>query len=344
MTKIICLYLPQYHEFEENNKWWGKGFTEWTCLKKAKSLSKDHRIRYPHDDIGYYCLLDYDVRKKQAEIARKYNIYGFCYYHYWFYNKTLMDEPLNLMLKDGEPNLNFCFSWANEPWTRRMNGGNGEVIQPSKYGNEEEWNNHLKYLFRFFKNKNYIKKDNCPIFFIYRVSQINNYKERFKYYNEKCKKEGFDGIKIFSTIGNFDDNFEEQENYVEGFFDFQPNFMRFRNPGLLYETETSSFYDTEICYKYIIEKRFNFKNIIPSLFVGFDSSPRNTKRSNVFLNNNPFIFGKYLRKLNEIKKNEYIFINAWNEWGEGASLEPEIIDGYSYLEQLSKSLIKIKNI
>lgn len=344
MKKILSLYLPQYHEFKENNTWWGKGFTEWTCVNRAKSLHKNHRIKYPHPDIGYYSLLDKNTRKKQAELAKKYNIYGFCYYHYWFYDKVLMETPLELMLKDNEPDIHFCFSWANEPWTRRMNGGNGELLQAAKYGDKTEWDNHIQYLLKFFKNKNYIKIDNKPILFIYRVSQITNYKSRFTHWNEVCKQEGFDGIQIISTIGNFDDDFESQKGAINGFFDFQPNFMRHRNVGLINETDIASFYDVEECYKHIIKINANFENTIPSLFVGFDSSPRSPKRANIFINNNPELFGKYLKKLINTTNQEFIVINAWNEWGEGAALEPELTDGYQYLEQVKNSIKSIKNL
>ena len=138
MKKIIAMYLPQYHEFEENNRWWGKGFTEWTCVNRARSLSPNHRIKKPHSDIGYYSLLDCDFRRRQSEMAKSYGVYGFCYYHYWFGNKVLMDKTLKLMLEDGQPDIPFCLSWANEPWTRRMNGGDGELLQPTNYDEHKE--------------------------------------------------------------------------------------------------------------------------------------------------------------------------------------------------------------
>jgi hypothetical protein len=335
--KIIAHYLPQYHEFEPNNTWWGKGFTEWTCVKRAKSLCEYHRIKKPHPDIGYYNLLEKEVRKKQGDLAKKYFIYGFCYYHYWFGTTVLMDKTLQLMLQDGYPDLPFCFSWANEPWTRRMNGGNGELLQPNNYGQEEEWDKHLDYLIKFFKSKNYILINNKPLFLIYRTSQIPNCEKRLNYWRYKLKKEGFDGLYVVMTIGNFNDNFKSMCPFVDASVDFNPAFLRDKNISFQ-QKNNSYFFDMKKSYDIILNTPTIHETHFRGTMVGFDSSPRNSQISNIFVNGSAEIFGNHLNAIMGKTNEKLLFINAWNEWGEGCALEPEEIDCYSYLEQVKKVL------
>lgn len=340
--KIICLYLPQFHEFEENNNWWGKGFTEWTCVKKAKSLADGHIIKKPHKDIGFYNLLDIKIRKYQADLAKNYGIYGFCYYHYWFYDKVLMNAVLEKMLLDGQPDIPFMLSWANEPWRRRMNGGNDEILQGQKYGDEQEWELHLNYLLKFFTNKNYIKINNKPVFCIYRISSINNYTKRFSYWNKKIKDYGFDGIFIVMTIGLW----PREEIYpilphVNAVFDFYPNFLR-QPDTIEWEENNIAFCEMDKAHKKILNDPIIHENHYCGTMVGFDNTPRSPKKGCVFINNSPRLFENAMLKQIQKSNSEFFFINAWNEWGEQACLEPDELYGNAYLQSLKKSLRKIK--
>ena len=142
--KILAFYLPQFHCFKENDEWWGKGFTEWTNVKKAEKLFDNHnQPRVPYED-NYYNLLEVGVLEKQMQLAQEYGVYGFCYYHYWFNGKLLMEKPLERMMKL-KKKLPYCFCWANEPWTRAWDGKTGEVIMPQVYGAETEWEEHFLY-------------------------------------------------------------------------------------------------------------------------------------------------------------------------------------------------------
>lgn len=143
MTKLIAFHLPQFHSIPENDEWWGKGFTEWVNTKKATaSFSGHYQPREPLND-NYYDMLDYETRKWQADIAKKNGIYGFCYYHYWFNGKLLLEKPLEMLSNEKDIDMNYCFCWANEPWTRAWDGSEKEVIMPQEYGKEEEWESHL---------------------------------------------------------------------------------------------------------------------------------------------------------------------------------------------------------
>lgn len=335
--KPIAFYLPQFHEFEVNNRCWGKGFTEWTCLNRVHTpLCDGHVIRRPHKDIGQYCLLDSGTRKRQGEMARDYGLFGFCYYHYWFHDKALMDAPLRLMLEDGHPDLPFCFSWANEPWTRKMNGGTGEVIVPQSYGDREEWQQHLDYLLSFFHHPNYICIDGKPLLVVYRASAIKQLTARLEFWRDAVRKEGFEGMFLVATLGNF---LQDPWSRFIGSFDATvesfPNF--FGNPRVVsHRIDNANFYEMDMVTQYMID----FPKVcpvrqIPGLLTGFDSFPRSPRVCNVVLRATPQRFRQALRRKMAVSSDEFIFINAWNEWGEGATLEPDEVYGYGFLESLS---------
>ena len=238
--KLIAIVFPQYHEFYENNLFWGKGFTEWTLLKKTEMIVKDEYIKHPHKDIGYYNLKDYDHRKYMRILADKYNIYGFCYYHYWFKNKKIMYEPLEHMLKDGEPNKPFFFCWANEQWTKRWDGGNNDILIAKDYSDEIGNINHFTYLLVFFKHHNYIKKNNKPIFIFYRIEEkdVEDIKKIIILWNNLAQKNGFDGIHFMRYLGPFDNKI--QIDSIEGFVEFEPGYcmQKYYNEIILSDDET----------------------------------------------------------------------------------------------------------
>lgn len=338
--KVIAYYLPQYHTFPENEEWWGKGFTEWTCVNRASSSIPEHRIKKPHPDIGYYSLLDPGIRTLQADLAKEYGIYGFSYYHYWFGGKVLMERIIEQMLVDNQPDLPFCLTWANEPWTRRMNGGDGETIQPTRHGGEQEWAAHLEYLLPFFKHRNYILVDNKPLFIIYRVSQIPNYAARFRYWNTELQKRGFAGIHVVAIKGNFNDDYPTIGKSVNGVVDFYPNFLWHQD--MLWKVENNyGYYQMAKVYARILNDPDVHQCHYRGIMCGFDSSPRSPKRSNVFVGGTPAMFSDALTELLAKSKQEFVFVNAWNEWGEGCALEPEEQDGYGYLEAVRRAMARI---
>lgn len=338
MTKIIAWYLPQFHEFEENNCWWGKGFTEWTCLKRVQPTRPEHKIKYPHPDIGYYCLEDVNTRKKQAEMAKEYGIYGFCYYHYWFGNKLLMQKPLELMLGDGQPDLPFCLSWANHSWTRKMNGGNDELLQDVRYGEIDEWEAHFQYLCRFFFHKNYIRINNKPLFLIYKISEIPSYQERFTYWKNRAEQVGFNGLHIVLTIDDFADDYKSILPHVDACVEFYPNFQ-YQKEMISKQVGDLCYFDMPFLYSKIIQypkiHNIQYRGLLP----GFDNYPRRAgSYSSIFINSSPKLFGQALA-IQIMRSKDFLFINAWNEWGEGVVLEPDIDNGYAYLEQIRNCLL-----
>ena len=226
--KPIAVYFPQFHEIEENNHW-EKGWTDFTWLQNLDTKNTQELIK-PHKDIGYYNLLNYNVRKQQAMLAKSHGIYGFCYYHYWFYGykkKCIMHKFFEKLLEDNEPNIPFFINWANEPWTRKWNNSQNDVICDQNYNKiPEEVNSHFDFLLPLFKNKNYIKIDNKPVFVIYQIYHIHDYAELFiNKFNELAKLNGFNGIYFLQSIGlnHYSSKHEKINKFIDAAYETVPN-------------------------------------------------------------------------------------------------------------------------
>jgi len=355
MIKILALYLPQFHEFKENNEWWGKGFTEWVNTKKAKPLYITHyQPKEPLND-NYYDLLDDDVRIWQDKLANKYGIDGFVYYHYWFNGKKLMEKPIEKLLKNKSIKTNFCISWANEPWTRSWDGKSKEIIMPQHYGDKKDWDNHFYYLLDFFKDERYIKENNKPLLFIYRIDSIKEHEALFNRWDILAKDNGFDGISIVETLTSFQN--KPVSSFSEHIFYFEPMYTQSKEynkvsriinsickipRSILVGGRYLKTNNYDMIWKKIINRKDldESKKVIYGAFPGWDNTARRGNKAKIIEGSTPRKFGMYMKKLiKKAQKNniDYIIINAWNEWAEGAYLEPDKKNEYSYLEQLKES-------
>ena len=364
--KIIAFYLPQFHSIRENDRWWGKGFTEWTNVKKAKPLFKGHyQPRKPFNNY-YYNLLDQETREWQANLAKKYGIYGFCYYHYWFNGKKLLEKPLEEVLRLKKPNFPFCMSWANEPWTRTWDGGENRILMPQEYGEKKEWREHFIYLMQFFKDKRYIKINNKPLFLIYRAHSIKKIDEMIIYWDKLAKKNGLKGIYIAETMTGFNNKsfskkskaiveFEPMyslHNYTGDYFKISNKFKLIFN-NILSNLNISKRFFNIVNYDFVWDKiirrqkKYKGKQVFLGAFVDWDNSPRKGDKALIIKGSTPEKFKKYLsfqiKKSKEIYNSEILFINAWNEWAEGAHLEPDKKRGIKYLEMIKNILDNIES-
>lgn len=373
--KTIAYYLPQFHAIPENDRAWGKGFTEWTNTRKAKPMFEGHyQPKIPLNE-NYYNLLDDNVKIWQAELANKYGIFGFCYYHYWFKNgKKLLEKPAEQMLANRGVNIPFCFSWANENWSKRWDGGNQELIAEQDYGNVEDWKKHLEYLLPFFKDDRYITLDGKPVFLIYKPEEMPRVNEMIEFWNAEVVKQGFKGICFMVQ----NPNWFFMPSYDLGKFDYQIKFHPFfalaykdKNMKVVYKSRAiyrilkrihlNTFVDGALPrikrFRHRSEERIQQKldydimwqtildsdvkpEYIEGAFVDWDNSARK-KDGYVHMGASPEKFGNYMEKLYEkVKKNHQVsvvFVNAWNEWCEGAYLEPDERYGYAYLEALKRA-------
>jgi lipopolysaccharide biosynthesis protein len=353
IPKVIAMYLPQYHEIPENNEWWGKGFTEWTNVKKAQPLYKGHL--QPRVPLGedYYDLSDENELINQMDLAKKYGIDGFCFYHYWFSGKKLLEKPIERLLSEKRELLPFCLCWANEPWTRTWDGqeGSKQILMPQCYGSVEEWKQHYQYLNSYFKKDEYIKVDGKPLIIIYKQSEIPNIKEMLACWDEMAKQEHFAGVFVLNVLRIGIE--KECSLFGNGTIDFEP-FATFSRIESGYIDKISHIYLGNrkenyrrkyrvIDYSRFCEKmtsRYTLKDCqhYLGLFAGWDNTPRQGKNTTIiFENNTPENFGKYFdiqyRRSIELE-NQFLFINAWNEWGEGTFLQPDQKYKYGYLEKI----------
>ena len=338
--KLFAYYLPQFHEIEENNRAWGKGFTEWENVKSATKLFEGHyQPREPLND-NYYNLLNIDTIKWQVELAKKYGIEGFCFYHYWFKDgKHVLEKPSELLLENKDIDIQFCFSWANEPWTKTWHGAAGEkeVLIEQRYGKEEQWEEHFKYLLPFFKDKRYIKIDNKPVLLIYQINKIGCFNKMIDCWNLLAEKSGFSGVYIVDMLTS--DGKIARNKRVSASVDFEPGKSKRKK---MIEDECLNIQDyDEVCQRMLSQE--HSENEWRCMFVNYDDTPRRHEKCIVYQGSTPQKFGKYLQaalKKSESEKSRYFFINAWNEWGEGNYLEPDKKYGYEYLQAVRNALDK----
>ncbi len=374
--KIIAFYLPQFHDIPENDEWWGKGFTEWTNVKKAKPWFEGHaQPRIPLNE-NYYNLLDDDVKVWQAELAKKYGIYGFCYYHYWFNGKLLLEKPMEQMLKNKDIDLPFCISWANEPWTRAWVGGK-EVIMPQYYGDITEWKAHFDYLLPFFKDDRYIKIDGKPFFVIYRAEAVTNLNDMLDTWDQMAKENGFPGMSFAYQDVTFDLIEGRDDSRFDYDIEFQPTYYRTdksigtgikttrlwktlrtikRKINVLKEQRTgvdavraNEKEKTEVgredfaeAWSYILNRKPASEKNIPGAFVGWDNTPRKGVNGSASIGDTPEAikecFKKQIINARDNYHKDMIFVHAWNEWAEGGYLEPDTRFGYGKLEAIRDAL------
>lgn len=357
--KVIAFYLPQFHEVEENNKWWGEGFTEWTNVKKSKPLFKGHyQPREPLND-NYYNLLDKKTLQWQANLAKKYNVDGFCFYHYWFKGKRLLDKPAEILLSDKNIDLPFLFSWANEPWTRSWDGGHRDVLMPQEYGDEQDWLMHFNYLRPFFEDERYIKHDGKPIFVLYRSANFERCSDWISFWRQLAKNTIFKDIHFVTSLTSFENdtrnlgfdaalNFEPMSTMAHGKLNAHAiqrkilsRIIKAANNifGTNYVEHIQSYQDI---WNKILDKEYNSKSY-SGAFVDWDNSPRKKTKSLVMTGCTPALFQNNFEKIYQKSINSdvpFLFINAWNEWAEGTYLEPDKKNGYKFLESISNVVNK----
>ena len=373
-TKLIALYLPQFHTIPENDQWWGEGFTEWTNVKKSTPLYEGHdQPRIPLNE-NFYNLLDDDVKIWQANLAKDHGVFGFCYYHYWFKGgKQLLEKPAEQMLVNKEVDLPFCFCWANENWSRNWDGGNREILMEQDYGGKDDWEKHFQYLLPFFKDERYITVDGKPLFVIYKPEQIIDIYQMMNYFKKRAVESGLSGLCLAFQFPTYYTDMFYREDIFDYRIGFEPVYSRnassMQKPGMsnkvsllrktLGENAVSAYrksrqgktgsnwgkaqslamYFYDETWEQILKNQWT-QEFLPGALVDWDNTPRN-KHGVVYEGFSIEKFEKYMRCLIKRANAEsklMIFINAWNEWAEGAFLEPDEKYGYQKLEAIKRAL------
>lgn len=346
--RLIALYLPQFHQFKENNEWHGRGFTEWSNVTKAKPLFEGHYQPKLPIDVGFYDLTHDDVMYRQVELAKNYGINGFAFYYYWFSGKKLMEKPVYNYLNNKDLDLPFCIHWANENWSKRWDGGNREILMEQTFS-EADFENFAKDLLVFFKDKRYIKINGRPLFIVYRPALFD--KQLFvnftKYLRSYSKKHNSEEPYIIATKQfNFFDN--PSDWGLDAVMEFELNNIYGLQEKDVQKIDPNSDFRVFDWENYINlgkhKKDYKYKTF-RTVFPRWDNSARKAySGALVFDGTQPDTYGKWLQFAVNDTKNKYtgderiVFINAWNEWAEGAMLEPDIKYGYAYLDMTRKVL------
>lgn len=336
--KYIAFYLPQFHPVKENDEWWGKGFTEWRNVTKAKPLFEGHYQPQLPGESGFYDLRVPEVMEEQAKLAKEYGIDAFCYYHYWFNGKLLLEKPLQQMLNNKNIDIDFCMCWANENWTRRWDGKEAQVLMGQNY-DEYDPKAHMEWLLPYFKDSRYIKIQNKPIFLVYRAMDIPKMKDIIRQWDLVCKEQGFDGIYVIAANTAFNKltYTELLELGFNAIYNFEPNSFDtedLSDKGLI----KNLIYNYKAFVERSINKQWENKlKVFPTVFPNWDNTARRKEEGIIIQNENinDYTYWLYnsMKKVEHLSTEEQIvFINAWNEWAEGAHLEPDLIYGRLDLE------------
>ena len=356
--RAISFYLPQFHPIPENDEWWGKGFTEWTNVTKAKPRFKEHYQPHLPADMGFYDLRLNETLVAQARLAKEHGIDGFCFHHYWFSGKKLLEKPIENMLELKSPNFPFCLCWANENWTRKWDGLNENVLIEQTYSDEDDIA-HFNYLANFFSDSRYIKIDDKPVLLIYRTEIIPDIKKRTDKWRDLLLKLGFKGLYLIN-IESFTRGVNPKEIGFDAGFSFQPNWHKlpmYIVPGKIerilhkLNIKKSPFIENKIWnYQDIVDSQIRLignekYKAYPGITPMWDNTSRRKKDAFIYHNSTPELYGKWLQKIKDnfvpfSKDENFIFINAWNEWAEGNHLEPCQKWGKRYLEVTKEILEK----
>jgi lipopolysaccharide biosynthesis protein len=353
--RVVAVYLPQFHPFPENDKWWGKGFTEWRNVTKARPLFPGHYQPHLPADLGFYDLRLEAIRSAQAEMAQMYGISGFCYYHYWFNGRRLLKEPLDAMLESGKPNFPFMYCWANENWNRRWDGDENEVLIKQEYSDRDDID-HITYLCKHvFNDPRYIRVNGKPFFAIYRPLLFPEIKPTLQRWRDIAGKLGIELYLAYMQGFNFREAPEELG--FDAAIEFQPDFYTKTDlcRGSLKERTLDKLKMKESAYKsnrifdyaaYVeVQKGFSapeyklYRSVTPM----WDNTARRKSGAFILKGSSPEIYEGWLREV--VKRftpysaeENFVFINAWNEWAEGNHLEPCLQWGTKYLEATKRAI------
>ena len=356
--QTIAVYLPQFHPIAENDRWWGRGFTEWTNVAKAKPLFKGHFAPRLPGELGFYDLRVPEVREAQAALAREHGIAGFCYYHYWFNGHRLLNRPIDDVMASGKPDFPFCLCWANENWSRTWNGADREVLMAQRYSTSDD-EAHIRFLLPMFADQRYIRVGGKPLFIVYKTDSLPDPRRTFDTWRTAALRAGVGELCLARFEWSGADTFADpRDDGLDLAIEFAPDW---RNLGGSYFSTRKSklaislgllpkaYANHRICdYRTMVanllEKPPTGYPFVRCVSPGFDNSARRSRGATILVNGTPENYEEWLVKTlawtsrHNAPQHQLVFINAWNEWAEGNHIEPDTRHGRAYLEATQRAL------
>jgi lipopolysaccharide biosynthesis protein len=355
-VRLIAFYLPQFHPTPENDAWWGPGFTEWRNVALARPLFRGHEQPRIPADLGFYDLRLDETRRAQAELARAYGLAGFCYYHYWFGGRRLLHRPLDAVLESGEPELPFCLCWANEDWTRAWDGRSGEVIVRQEHSEADD-RAHMRWLARALADPRAIRVGGRPLLLVYRALKLPDPARTIRTWREEARALGLGELYLCRVEGLSAERGDPRPLGFDAAVEFQPDWTQLGRPlrrgrlrRALWKLGLSrSAYQRHRIYSYaqVVEGMLRRPPApyprFPCVTPRWDNTPRRAADGAVLHGSTPALYGRWLERViagfrPPSPDENLIFVNAWNEWAEGAHLEPCLRWGRAYLEATRAAL------
>lgn len=361
LPRVIAFYLPQFHPIPENDEWWGKGFTEWTNVGKAKPLFPGHKQPKVPTELGYYDLRIPEVRKQQADLAKEAGIEGFCYWHYYFGNgKMIMHDIITNVVTSGEPDFPFCLGWANEPWEKKLwnkDCSGNELLMPQVYGGASDYTQHFYTILPILKDRRYIKVDGHPLFLIYKPYKFDDLGNFISTWRPLAQKEGLGDIHFVAHARGYADDIQYYfnngcnavySNRVRNGIEQRDILSRGKRKlcKILGIPEFASFNKIR---KYAVNNDDTQENLYPGITCGWDHTPRSGRKGNLFTHFSKALFKEHIKDIFRLVKNknpehQVIFLKSWNEWGEGNFMEPDMEFGRAKIEAMKEAFEEMGSI
>jgi lipopolysaccharide biosynthesis protein len=345
--RVIAFYLPQYHPIPENDEWWGPGFTEWRNVAKARPLYRGHYQPHLPADLGFYDLRLPEVREAQAEMARTYGVEGFCYWHYWFAGRRILERPFNEVLLTRSPSFPFCLGWANQSWTGIWHGLSDKVLIAQTYPGPADYRAHFEALLPAFSDPRYLTVDGKPLFYVYGPMELPDAGQFVDIWQDLAFKAGFRGLYIVGEASEWWDPGKSGFDAIveKGLLPLQAQ-QPWSHPvkRLRWEWKTRAGLPTIYQYSDVWRALIEHRSVSsvrrhPRLLPNWDNTPRSGKNGLVLQNSTPELFGRQVRAVVNVTAGEppehrIAFLKSWNEWAEGNYVEPDLRFGRGYLEVL----------
>lgn len=356
VARVLAFYLPQFHPIPENDKWYGKGFTEWTNVGKARPLFRDHYQPQVPADLGYYDLRLPEARQAQADLAREYGVEGFCYWHYWFgKGRRLLERPFNEVLSSGKPDFPFCLAWANHSWHGIYLGlKTKEPVMEQTYCGIEDYQQHFYDILPAFQDKRYVRVDDKPFFLVFAPQEIPDSKEFIDCWQNLAKQNGLKGIH-FVAHTYLPDHIDallslgyDAVNVVRLFEYQRIGLSLFKKAFNKINREIFKhgfWYEYKDAMKFFSGSEDERENVYPTIVPNWDHSPRTGKYGSILKNSTPELFQKHVETivksvLHKSEEHKILILKSWNEWAEGNYIEPDLKYGRGYLEALANVIKK----